>query len=458
MKFYNRKTELKALEKWRQEKGCHLVVVYGKRRVGKTALCLEFAKSKPYIYYLSERLNPKLQLKKLSEEIGVFFSDSYLANYGFQDWEQMFRYLAQKNKKLVLIIDEFPYLVESDPAIPSIFQKGWDLYLSKSNVYLILCGSSIGMMEKHTLVYQAPLYGRRSGQILVKPFSYFDLNSIFPGHTFEQKLLIYSIAGGTITYLKYFIDKKDIWEVVKTYILSKEQFLYEEVDFLLREELREPRNYFSILLSLSLGRKKLSEIINETGFEKNIAVAYLAILSQLLITKKEVPITEKIPEKNRKGIYNIIDNYVAFWFQYVFRNRKLLEEGRTNEVLKIIKTTTNFLLSKNYEEIAKEIVLKNLPKNFSEAGRWWNKDAEIDVVGLNNETKEIIFGEAKWSEKKVGTNIYSELKKKSELVDWRKGDRGEYYILFSKSGFTEDMLNIARGEKVFLVEKDKILY
>jgi uncharacterized protein len=458
MKFYNRKQELKAMNDWWHEEKSHLVIVYGKRRVGKTALSLEFAKGKPAIFYLAERLDPKLQLQKISQEVGVFFKDEYVAKYGFEEWEQFFKYIADKNEKIVIIIDEFPYLVDSDPAIPSIFQKGWDLYLSKSKAFLILCGSSIGMMEKHTLTHGAPLYGRRSGQILVKPFYFSDLEELFPNKSFEDRLMIFCTVGGTITYLKNFLVKKGFWKIIENTILSKEQFMYEEVEFLLREELREPRNYFSILLALSLGKRKTSEIINYTGFDKATVSSYLSILQQLLIVEKEIPVTEKFPEKSRKGLYKISDNFFEFWFRYVFRNKKLIEEGNSKEVISIIKNSSTEFVSRNYEEVSREWARRNIKKNFQYIGNWWDKNEEIDLVGINSETKEIIFGECKWSNKKVGTNILVELKEKALKVQWNNGRRKEYFILFSKSGFTPDMKKLAKKESnVILVEKDKKL-
>ncbi len=458
MKFYNRKQELKALNGWWREKKSHLVILYGKRRVGKTALSLEFAKGKPAIFYLAERLDSKLQLEKISKEVGAFFKDEYISKYGFAEWEQFFKYVSDKNERMVIIIDEFPYLVDSDPAIPSIFQKGWDLYLSKSKTFLILCGSSIGMMEKYTLVHGAPLYGRRSGQILVKPFQFSDLKELFKGASFDDRLMIFSTVGGTITYLKNFLSKEKFWNVVENKILSKEQFLYEEVEFLLREELREPRNYFSILLALSLGKRKISEIINYTGFDKATASSYLSILQQLLIVEKEIPVTEKFPEKSRKGLYKISDNFFEFWFRYVFRNKKLIEEGESKDVINIIKECFVEFMSKNYEDVSREWVKRNIGTNFQYIGRWWDKNYEIDLIGINNETKEIIFGECKWSNKKVGINILAELEDKSQKVDWNVQRREEYFILFSRSGFTSNMLKLAKEKgNVFLVDEDKLL-
>jgi len=300
--FYGREQQLKILNDWWLEQKSHLVIVYGKRRIGKTALCLKFTEDKPKIYYLADRLDIKLQLKKLSQQVGTFYRDGYVSNYGLSDWEQLFSYISEKKKKFVLIIDEFPYMVEADSAISSIFQKGWDLYLEKSNTFLILCGSSIGMMEQHTISYKAPLYGRRTGQILLKPFDFSDLSQIFNDWTFDEKLHIYSIVGGVITYLKFFIENKNFWDVIEKKMLNKEQFLYQEVEFLLKEELREPRNYFSILQSMSSGKRKISEIINDTGFDKGTISSYLANLNQLMIIEKEVPVTETDAYKSRKGL------------------------------------------------------------------------------------------------------------------------------------------------------------
>lgn len=457
MIFYNRKEELKALNSWWKNKSSQLVILYGKRRVGKTSLALKFIENKQAVYFLADKLDIKLQLKKLSQQIGQFFKDDYVAEFGIQDWEQLFKYIAKQNKKMVLVIDEFPYLEEAQSGVASAFQKGWDLYLKDSPIFLILSGSSIGMMEKHILNYQAPLYGRRSGQILVKPFSFFELESIFPKLKFSQRLELFAITGGTIAYLKPFIDyQKNIWAGVSDLILQKEKFLYEEVEFILREELREPRNYFSILLAISLGKRKMSNIINETGFDKSMVSSYLSVLEKLQITKKEVPITEKNYYKSKKGLYSISDPFFVFWFRYILKNRSLLESGKKKEVLAEIKEglleQTSFL----YEKIAREFVLKKIG-DYQKIGGWWDKNEEIDVVGINNKTKEIIFGECKWTNKKVGTNIFENLKRKTDLVDWHSKDRKEKFILFTKSGFTKNMLKLAREEKIILVHQDKVI-
>lgn len=458
MRFINRELELRSLnQRWKEDKP-QLMVIYGKRRVGKTELSIRFAQGKPHIYFLCDRTSMRKQLQKFTEMAGKYFKDEFLPSDGFKDWVEAFKYISHKKEKMIIIIDEFPYLAETDNAIPSIFQKIWDLYLRDSKIYLILQGSSIAMVEKTLLIHKAPLYGRRTGQLLVKPFEFKEIMEMFPDKSFEEILSIYSIVGGTPLYLNKFMGKSCI-EVVKKEILQKGQPLYEEVEFLLREELKEPRNYFVILEALSLGKRKLSEIINETGFDKGMVSRYISILDSLQITRKEIPVTEKIPEKSRKGIYNIDDNFFNFWFRFIFRNRSFLEEGRIDEVVTQIQTAMPALLAQNYEKIAKEILLyafsrHKISLSFEFYGRWWDKDKEIDLVAANYHTNEILFGEVKWSNKQVGTNIYDELKKKAQAVEWGRKNTKEYFAIFSKSGFTRDMLELAKKEKVFLVHKD----
>ncbi len=461
MKFINRETELDFLnEKWHSDES-QLIIIYGKRRVGKTELSIQFAKDKPHIYFLCERITMRSQLKKFTEAVGEYFKDEFLPQEGFKDWETAFRYLSQKNRKIAVIIDEFPYLVETDRAVPSSFQKAWDIHLKDSKIYIMLLGSSISMMERTTLFYKAPLYGRRTGQFLIKPFKFKDTKKVFPDKSFEEILSIYTTVGGTALYLNKF-HNRDYLDVVKEDILKKGQPLYEEVEFLLREELKEPRNYFVILEALSLGKNKLSEIINETGFDKGTVSRYISILNDLQITRKEIPVTEKVPEKSRKGIYLIDDNFFSFWFRFIFRNRSLLEEHKTGEVISKIKRALPELLAKNYEKISGEILLdaimnKKLPHKFESYGRWWDKNEEIDLVAINRQTNEILFGEVKWSNKLIGINIYEALKNKATQVVWGRKDRKEYFALFSKSGFSPEMKKTAKKENIYLFHKNSLI-
>jgi len=461
-KFVGREYELDFLTRCWKGREPQFIIVYGRRRVGKTELLLQFSRDKPHIYFLADRLPDSLQLKRVSRALGDFFDDQLLISRGFAEWEDLFRYLNEKQKRLILIVDEFPYLVEAEPAIPSIFQKGWDLFLKDSPVYLVLCGSSVSMMEKATLVYKAPLYGRRTGQILLKAFEFQDFGEIFPQMDFKDRLLIYSIVGGTIAYHNHFRGKKDVWKTLENTLLEKGHFLHQEAEFLLREELREPRNYFAILRALSLGKTRLAEVMNETGFDKGTVSRYISILNDLGLTIREVPVTEKSPEKSRQGLYFIQDMYLRFWFEFIFTYRQQLEEGRKDVVLRHIRSELPRILSFAYERVARSILRSymsrgDIPHAFESYGRWWKKGMEIDLVALNKEKNEILFGEAKWSRKSVSTDIYRDLKDKSLSVVWGKKGRKEHFCLFSQSGYTEEMRKVAAREKVLLFHQDRLL-
>jgi AAA+ ATPase superfamily predicted ATPase len=417
-----------------------------------------------YLYFLADKLPESTQLLDLAGKIGAYFNDKILAERGFARWEHFFVYMKKMAaaERLLVVIDEFPYLAESNPAVPSLFQKGWDEYLKDTQIFLLLLGSSVSMMESQVLGQKAPLYGRRTGQIRVQPFSFKELRAMLPKKNFEERLAYWAALGGIPLYLVKFDAQTDFFENVRRLILTKNELLYDEVEFILREELKEPRNYFSILRAIALGKRKMAEIVHETGMAKNIVTKYLAVLRDLRIAGKEIPVTEMQPEKSKQGLYSITDNFFRFWFRFVFLNKSLLEEGQTELVLKKIKSDFVHVAAAAYEEILPEICRRALqeekaPLYFPHAGRWWQANQEIDLVALNPEEKTILFGEAKWTDKPVGVNIYEELVAKSELVEWQKKIRRAHFALFSKSGFTPAMKKLAKDKRVFLFHGEALL-
>lgn len=450
--FINRGKELGFLEGKYKDQRPQFVVLWGKRRVGKTELVKRFIKDKPHIYFLAESTHEKEQLKRFSALVGEFFKEPLLLTRGFDTWEESFRYIKEKNKRLVLAIDEFPYLIQSNSGIPSLFQKAWDEYWSKGNTYLILLGSSVGMMETEVLGYKSPLYGRRTGQWKIQPMSFSEITKFRQTKSFEDKMLHYSVAGGIPAYWLQFSGKKDFYHNLKDHVLKKGEMLYDEVEFLLREELREPRYYFSLLQAIAQGKRKLSEIMNATGISQPVANKYLGVLSDLGIVEREVPVTEAKPLKSKKGLYRIKDEFFQFWFGYVFPRRGDIEMDRQDNVLQAIKQGIQHHLALTYEKIALSVLWENanLLFPFDKLGRWWDKNEEIDIVGFNKELNAILFVEVKWSEKQVGTNILNELKAKAEKVQWGNSKTSKHYALFSRKGYTSEMLKVAKREKVLL--------
>ncbi|MBC8186249.1 ATP-binding protein [candidate division KSB1 bacterium] len=454
--FVNRKNELNELEQSWKDKKSNFLIVYGSRRVGKTGLIKQFLQNKFGFYFLADRLPERENLKTLTRIVKSTYEDEFLGN--FEDWYTFFNYLKSNVKrKIVIIIDEFPYLLETNPALSSIFQKGWDEYLKDLSVFFILCGSSIGMMEREALTYKAPLYGRRTGQLFIKPLSFYNFTEFFPKVSFERKLELFTISGGIPAYIQQFNSKLSVKENLTKFILQPGSYLYQEVDFILKEEVRTPRVYFSILKAIALGKRKFGDIVNETGLEKTSLHKYLYILEELQLIQKEFPVTEKNIAKSRKGLYKLTDNFFRCWFNFVFPFHSELEFGNIEPSIYRFEQYFTHLAALIYEEISVDIIrlYQNKLFQFSRVGRWWHKENEIDIVAYDFLKKNILFAEVKWSKNLVGTNIYYSLREKSELVNWEW--EKSHFALVSRSGFTKDMISLAEKENVLLIKGDEIV-
>lgn len=457
--FIDRERELAFLENVWSQTAPQLIILWGKRRVGKTELIKQFMRGKLHVYFLGESTSESQQIRRFSEALAAFFKDPLIETRGFSGWEEAFRYLALRKEKILLAIDEFPYLIESNRAIPSLFQKAWDEHVSKSPVHLVLLGSSISMMERDVLGLRSPLYGRRTGQWRVDPLSFSSAGLFRKNKPYEDRFSHYAIAGGVPAYWLQFDEKSGFWENVQQRVLTKGQPLYEEVEFILREELREPRYYFALLQAIAQGKRKLAEIVNATGIPQPSANKYLGVLGDLKIIEREVPITERAPAKSRRGYYRIIDEFFRFWFKYVFPYRSELELGNTNDVLSRIRASWPDHLGSVYEIVAREMLweYRNRIFPFSAVGRWWNKEEEIDVVAVNSESDSILLGEVKWTKKPVGIDILEKLQKKAKMVVWGTAKRKEAYALFSRSGFSNAVMKRSQKGEVILFKQGSLL-
>lgn len=430
--------ELSWMENYGSKAGSFLVL-YGRRRVGKTELIKEFCKDKKHLYFLATKKTEKDNMEDLRSQMADFLDDELFQNIGFKRWEDLFRGFIDKTEGHVIIaMDEFPYLIEENKAIPSIFQKIWDEILKEEDVTLIICGSSIGMMETHVLGYKSPLYGRRTGQWRLTPFKFKEFKEVFPNHTLEERLEFYSFLDGIPMYLALMDPERDpIWNL-KNNLLSKGSYLYEEAEQLVTQELRKPSNYLSILQAIAEGNTKYGEICNRTGFSKSKVSQYLSNLQELHLVKKEFPVTQK--KESRNALYRLHDNYYDFWFEFVYPNMSMLEEGRIEEVIdqEKMKKHVSFV----FEQICREYLIGEFPK----IGRWWGRGEEIDIVGVNKDST--IFGECKYSKNPVGMELLDLLKQKSEHVDCKK----KKFVLFSWSGFKDEL----KEEDVRLVGKKEL--
>jgi hypothetical protein len=443
--FVDRKQELEWFEKNYRKKENSFLILYGRRRVGKTELIKQFIKDKPHIYFLAGTKTEKENILELQQLMAEFLKDNIFNKIQFTSWEELFKEFVKKTKKPIIIaIDEFPFLIEGNKAILSIFQKIWDEILKDEKIMLILCGSSIGMMETQVLGYKSPLYGRRSGQWKLEPFLFKDLELILKNSSFENRLKYFSILDGIPHYLnKMDIEKSVTWNLINR-IFQKGEYLYEEAENLLSQEFREPRNYFSILQAISEGYHKYGEICNRTGLNKSLTSQYLHNLLELIIIKKEIPITQK--KESRNARYYLSDNYIDFWFEFIYPNKSTIEEGRQDVLLLSISERLKKHYSFVFEEICRQI-MQNIYPSIVKCGKWWHKDIEIDIVGINEEKNSIVFGECKWINKKVDTDVLEKLKRKSKEIKWKNSKRKEEFILFSKSGFTKNLHDISKNQQ-----------
>ncbi|MFW5846857.1 MAG: ATP-binding protein [Nanoarchaeota archaeon] len=419
MKFKNRVNELKILDELYEQKKSKLIVLYGRRRVGKTELLKEFLKKHKGLYILARQESEAEQLKKVSSQIAEYFNDEVLKLNPFANWDSLFVYLANK-PRIPIVFDEFPYIVQSTKKITSILQDYWDNYFSKKNAFIVLCGSSITMMEK-LLHKTSPIYGRRTEQILLEPLKFQDACLFFPGKTsFKDRVLYYSILGGMPAYLLEFDFNKSLKENIKENISRKNKFLYQDVLFTLREELNEPRNYFSILYSIAKGNTKQGQIVNDTGLEKSFVNKYLGVLIDLQLVERRVPITEKNYAKSRNGIYLLKDNFFKFWFKFIFENQEYVEQEKQEKLLdeKILPNLKGFA-GNVFEEVALSEMIRSKKYDNYLFGRWWDKNSEADIVGIDNFNKKLLIGEVKFKKlnKTEINSIKNSLLEKSEKIN-----------------------------------------
>jgi len=452
--FVNRTVELEFLERKynESENSPQMVVLYGKRRVGKTELIKKFMldKEKKGTYILCTSDSMSENIEEMKRKFHELTGKDYFLDLDVTSFFDLFRYLSQEmgTEKAVIAIDEFPYLIEMNRGVVSVFQKICDELLVHNNLLLIICGSSIGMMETEVLGYKSPLYGRRTGEWNVKPLPFKHMKHFFDNYDTTDLFRIWAMCGGVPYYLQKLDPDKSIEANIKQRILTKGEVLYNEPRVLLKEEFREPRTYTLILKYLSLGYNTHGKISSVTGIEKGNLSKYLSVLEDLHIIEHILSLGMR-----KRGIYEINDQYFKFWFRFVYPNMSDLEMGLVDEVYSKIEGQLNTYYGREFERLVIEQVrLKEIPIPFSftEVRRWWHKDKEIDLVVSNTDTKEILFIECKWKDldEKTADRILADLKTKSEFVQWKNDGRIEYYGIVAKKIGGKESLR-AKGFMVF---------
>lgn len=444
--FYGREKELKKLNEMYRSDKFEFAVVYGRRRVGKTTLLTEFSKGKKAIYFIAREASGGINLQNFSTDVFRVTDENKWENTYFSDWEKAFDYIycISQNERIILVIDEYPYLAEGYRPISSIIQAHIDMKLKDSKLFLILCGSSMSFMENQVFGYKSPLYGRRTAQFKVKPFTYFESIPFFQGFEREDKAALYGITGGIPEYLSKINSKMSLKENILSLYLSDSGALYEEPTNLMKQELREPSTYNGIIEAIAGGGSRLNEIATKSGMESNKCAKYLSSLLSLGIVKKEIPITEK---PGKKSIYLLEDQMFRFWYRFVFPNMSLIALDLGKEVYNTkIEPQLNSFMGFVFEEICKQYLYENIksaPFFFGQIGRWWGnnpklkRQEEIDLMAADCDSA--LFGECKWTNEPVSTKVLNDLVEKSNLFHYKD----KYFFLFSKRSFTDDCINKA---------------
>ncbi len=460
--FINRGKELETLEKEYRRPAASFVVVYGRRRIGKTALLRRFLEGKKGLYFLATQEAMHINQTQFQRQLAKVLDTPYLSSVEHVSWELMAEEIARasQHERIVIVLDEFQYLGMVDPAFPSLFQRLWDTILKQSNVMVVLCGSLISMMESQVLHYESPLYGRRTAQIKLRSMGLKEF-----GHFWRQEMSLkdrlwrYGVTGGIPKYIEVLrsvdqgLDLNSFWEAIRMEVLSRNALLYEEPYFLLSQEIKEVGNYFSVLRTIAQGNHKAGEIARALQVKEINLRHYLKTLMDLEMVERQVPITEKNPEKSKMSLYIIKDEYLRFWFRFVHPYKNELEMDQQQQVLQRIKDVyVENHLSYVYETVCLQDLIYRSARELkvhqlNRFGKWWNRNQEVDIAAISETTNTLLLGECKLTQKPMDAGVLEKLKEKADYVPWKKDDRQLVYALYSFTGFSDNLQKMAKANQ-----------
>lgn len=458
--FIGRERELAVLYKLYASDKFEFAVIYGRRRVGKTALINRFIRDKKAIYFMGVESNAKQNLENFSRSI-MEFGAGIQAEMTFASFQAALEYVFQlaEKERVILAIDEYPYVARSSKSLASTLQLLIDQYKDGSKLMLILCGSSMSYMEDQVLSYKAPLYGRRTSQMKILPFDFADTCRYFKNFSDGDKAMVYGMLGGTPQYLLQMDDRLSVEDNIKNTFLNPTSSLFEEPENLLKQEVREPALYNAIITAIATGASRMVEISAKVGEDTSVCATYLKNLIVLGVIQKETPYGEK---ESRKSIYAIADNMFRFWYRFVPENNSIIARGAADLAYKRVEPHLSDYMGKVFEEICKQYLWKRLLSGeslveFKDLGRWWGTDpstrnqTEIDIMGEQDKDT-ALFGECKWTNEKVDAGILETLARRSRIFHYSEIQ----LYLFAKNGFTKGCMEAAdkMGNVVLVSYKD----
>lgn len=460
--FYCREEELKQMNRRYNKGRFECIVIYGRRRVGKTALINEFCKGKQTIYFSALNASSQENLEALSKAIYICKNPESMVTPTYQCYADALDEITKmaERQRMVFVIDEYPYLAKAEKSFSSRLQHMIDHQWQNGQLYLILCGSSMSFMEYQVLGYESPLYGRRTAQFKIQALTYREMTKFHSELSHTDQALLYGVTGGIPHYINKLDVEDDLDEALLENLFSTSSYLFEEPENLLKQELREPAIYNSIISAIAGGASRANEISTKVGLESGVCAKYLKVLLELGILKKETPILEK---PGKKTIYVIDDNFFRFWYRFIPRNMSAISSGRIRQIYE--QTAKRFYsdyMGLVFEKMCKEYLQRyavNLPILLSDVGQWWGTDTktrreiQIDIVGTPVEGNEYLIGSCKYRNEKIGVDELELLQRYAKV--FRKESRFYYYI-FSKSGFTQELLERAKRENITLLTLDEL--
>ena len=461
-KFYCREEELRKLNKRYHAGDFECIIIYGRRRVGKTTLINEFCKDKPTIFFSALNTTEIENLESLSKSIMNYERPDMDVTPEFKTYDAALDELTAlaTHERIVFVIDEYPYLAKAKPSISAMLQHIIDHKWNNSKMFLILCGSSMSFMENQVLGQESPLYGRRTGQFKIAPLDYKESAVFHPDLSNEDNALIYGITGGVPHYINKLGVKESVDEALLDNFFDRSSYLYEEPANLLKQELREPAIYNAIITAIAQGASRINDIALKTGQENSVVSKYLGTLIDLGIVKKETPVTEKI---GKKTIYELADNFFRFWYRLVPANMSAIDSGRIQKsYANSIKKNLPDYMGLTFEHMCRDYLLyyeKDLPIELNQVGQWWGTDnknkkqVQIDIVGTPVKGDEYIIGSCKYQNEKIGLDELELIREYAQVFG--KGKKYYYYI-FSKGGFTEGLIQAQNRREVKLIGLDDL--
>ncbi len=468
MAFHNRRRELGLLDELYARPGGQMLVLYGRRRVGKTALLAHWLDSRqhPALFWTADRTSAGAQLRAFSHTIQSYVNpDQFVtADFTYGTWDVALNEIARiaQSERLVVVLDEFTYLIESEPSLLSILQRLWDHRLKRSNLLLILTGSHAGMIEREVLAYRSPLYNRATGSLHLQPLPFGVLSAFVPDYSAEDRAKIYACVGGVPQYLELLDPARSADVNIRQLLTSN--MIIDDAGALLRDQLGEPRNYVAIVESIAAGYTRIKEMAQMSGLQHSNVSKYLSVLQHLGIVAREVPATESRPERSKQGRYRIIDHYLRFYYRFLAPARTNLERGLTQQVWQSMrKHLPEFVGTYIFEEMCREWILRQgdagrLPFVPRRVGSFWGRGKpQIDVLAINEDDHAILLGECKWTAKPIRKGVITDFLERAQRVIPTPIERWTVtYAFFSRSGFTNEARQAARDKECIWTDLDQI--